>query len=185
MPESPESENQTAWTVRTLEPGDLRLFRTGGDSVRATIRDTDGTERTWLRVQLARAFPLRDPEHWIGLRDSSDNDIGMLRSLEGMDSESQSIAREELERRYFLPRVTGVRKVKREVETITWEVDTDKGPRTVHVQNLRDSVRELGQGRILITDRSGNRIEFPSLANADKETRAVLSRVLSSTSDID
>lgn len=177
------ADNRNEWAVRYFDPGTVTLFRTGGDSVRATVREHDNADRTWLHVQIARAFPLREPDRWIGLRDVNDRDIGMLRSLSDLDPESRVIAEGELERRYFLPRVTAVRKVRREVETITWEVDTDKGPRTVHVQNLRDSVRELGGGRILITDRSGNRIEFSNLASADKETRAVLSRVISSTSD--
>ncbi|MFM7320712.1 MAG: DUF1854 domain-containing protein [Armatimonadota bacterium] len=163
-----------------LDPTTVRCFRTGGDALRATISDPVlGPERSWLRVQVARAFPLRAPEGHIGLRDGKDADIGMLRSLEGLDPQSRALIEEEMERRYFLPRVTRVRSVRREFETITWEVDTDRGPRTFHVQNLREAVLDLGNGRVVITDRSGNRVEFPDVRRADRETRSVLERVAS------
>ena len=169
------------WEVRYLDPRQTTLFRTGGDAVRATVRNPEDIELTWTQVRIARAFPLRYPDTYIGLRDSNDRDIGMFRSLEGMDPDSRRILDEELARRYLLPRVVSVRKVRREMETITWELETDLGPRTFHVQNLRDSVQELGSGRVLITDRLGNRVEFPDIRLAGRETRDALARVLTSS----
>lgn len=163
-----------------LDPTTVTLFRTGGDAVRATVADPQvAPERTWIQVQIARAFPLSLENEYIGLRDAKDRDIGMLRRLDGLDAESRRIVDEELARRYFLPKVMRVKKVRREYETVTWEVDTDKGPRVFHVQNLRESVHEMGGGRVLITDRTGSRYEFPNIALADAETKSVLARVLS------
>ncbi len=163
-----------------LDPAHVRCFRTGGSALRATISDPVlGPERSWLRVQVARAFPLRAPLDFIGLRDGKDSDIGMLRDLQELDPETRSLIESELDRRYFLPKVIKVRSVRREFETVTWDVETDRGPRVFHVQNLREAVQDLGAGRIVITDRSGNRVEFPDIRRADRETRSVLERVLS------
>lgn len=162
-----------------LDPKKVTLFRTGGSAVRATIDDPQlGEERTYLVCQLARAFPLSVSEKYIGLRDAKDKDIGMLESLEGLDAASRAIVDEELARRYFLPVILRVTKVKKEYDTVNFEVDTDKGPRKFAVQNLKDSVLEITPGRVLLTDRTGSRYEIPDINRLDTETFSILSRVL-------
>jgi hypothetical protein len=162
-----------------LDPMKLKLFRTGGDAIRATVSDPQvGEERTYLLCQIARAFPLSEPEKFIGLRDGKDKDIGMLETLVGLDEASHKIVTEELERRYFLPRVLTVNKAKKEYESVTFDVETDKGPRVYVVQNMRESSQEVQPGRVLITDRTGARFEIPDVYAAGKETLAVLGRVL-------
>jgi len=162
-----------------LDPKKVTLFRTGGSAVRATIDDPQlGEERTYLVCQIARAFPLSLAEKYIGLRDAKDKDIGMLETLEGLDPASRTIVDEELARRYFLPQILRVTKVKKEYDTVNFEVDTDKGPRKFAVQNLKDSVFEVTPGRVMLTDRTGSRYEIPDLSKVDTETLAILSRVL-------
>lgn len=162
-----------------LDPKKVTLFRTGGSAVRATIDDPQlGEERTYLVCQIARAFPLSLAAKYIGLRDAKDKDIGMLETLEGLDPASRKIVDEELARRYFLPQILKVTKVKKEYDTVNFEVDTDKGPRKFAVQNLKDSVFEVTPGRVLLTDRTGSRYEIPDLSKVDTETLAILSRVL-------
>ncbi len=162
-----------------LDPTKVRLFRTGGDAVRATITDPAmGGARTFLRVQVARAYPLSDPTHFIGLRDEKDKDIGMLESLANLPADSRVIAEEELERRYFLPKILRVKNVKDEYGTITWDVTTDRGDRTFYVQNLKESTLDMPPYRLIITDRDGSRWEFPDTRNLDVKSRNVLQRVL-------
>ena len=174
-PPAPDSR----YDLIMLDPKQVILFRTGGDAVRATVTDPQlGPERSYLQVQIARAFPLSEPERYIGLRDSKDKDIGLLLELTGMDADTRRIIDEALARRYFVPRVTRVVKVKKEFDTVTWEVETDKGPRVYSVQNLRESVHEAQPGRLILTDRTGSRFEFPEVAALDPESRSILSRVL-------
>ena len=162
-----------------LDPATVTLFRTGGSAVRATIADAQiGSERSWLRVQIARAFPLSRPDEYIGLRDDKDKDIGMLESLVGLDAASQVIVQEELSRRYFLPRVLRFRSVKEEYGTVTFEVETDKGVHTYVIQNLRDAVQELTPTRVLLTDKDGNRFEIPDTNKLDAKTAEIMVRVL-------
>jgi hypothetical protein len=162
-----------------LDPTRVTLFRTGGSAIRATVSDPQlGEERTYLYVQIARAFPLSRPDRLIGLRDGKEKDIGMLASTEGLDAESRRILDEEMARRYFVPRVTRVKKAKKEFDTVTWDVETDKGSRVYVVQNLRESVLEVQPGRVIVTDRTGARFEFPEVSRAGAETISLLSRVL-------
>ena len=100
--DAPDAPADAAFDLILLAPSHVRLFRTGGTLVRATVTDPIiGAERTFLRVQIARAFPLFDPDHYIGLRDNDDKDIGMLQTLDGLDDMSRQIVTEELSRRYF------------------------------------------------------------------------------------
>jgi hypothetical protein len=168
-----------AFDLIFLDPTKVTLFRTGGDAVRLTVSDPQvGEERTYLSTQIARAFPLSKPDTYIGLRDSKDKDIGMLLSLDGLAPESRKIAEDELNRRYFLPRVIKVNKVKKEFETVTFDVVTDRGPRVYTVQNMRESSLEVSPGRVLVSDRTGARFEIPDVNAAGKEVLAVMGRVL-------
>jgi hypothetical protein len=102
----------------------------------------------------------------------------MLETTTGMSQDSLDVLRTELDRRYFIPTVTEVNKAKKEYETVTWDVDTDRGQRTYHVHQLRENVHQLDDGRIVITDRHGSRFAFASLSDIDKESRVILERVL-------
>ena len=173
-----QSEN-TDFDLIFLDPATVTFFRTGGSAVRVTIADPKiGYERTVLICQIARAFPLSLRDRYIGLRDAKDKDVGMLETLTGLDAESRKILDEELERRYFVPTIQRVTKVKKEYDTVNFEVETDKGERKFAVQNLKDSIQEVGGGRVLLTDRTGSRYEIPDIAKVDEKTLAILSRVL-------
>lgn len=166
-----------------LEVARVRLFRANGPSditVRATVTDPKiGPARSWRSVRIARAFPLTDPDHYIGLRDAADKDIGMLVDLDGIDADSRRIIAEELERRYFIPVVRRVIRVKEEPGVITWEVETDKGDRTFYIQNLRDAVYEIVPNkRVLLTDKDGLRYEIPDVEALDAKSYTLLARVL-------
>lgn len=165
--------------VVILNPSCVHFFHSKETALRVTIDDPAyGPGKTILRCQVACAFPWRYSDKWIGLRDERDKDLGMLETTAGMSQESLNVLQSELDRRYFIPSVTGVKLAKKEYETVTWEVQTDRGPRTYHVHQLRENVHQLDDGRIVITDRHGNRFAFTSILAADKESRVILERVL-------
>jgi len=169
-------EKDNPFAVRFLDAKTLRLFRTRPED--ATVRLTVDGDRSWRDVRLARAFPFSDPDRFIGLRDGDDKDIGVLTTLDGLDGVSRGLVEEELERRYFTPRVEEVVSVKDEYGVVTWEVRTDKGLRRFLVRNLRDSTFPLGRNRLMMTDVDGNRYEFPDVQSYGPKAFAVLSKVM-------
>ena len=169
-------ETHNPFAVRVLDPHTLRLFRTHPEDT--TVRATVENDRSWREVRIACAFPLSDPDHYIGLRDGSDKDVGILESLHGMDSESRAIVEEELERRYFTPQVTRVTSVAEAFGVVTWEVETTKGPRRFLVRNLKDSSYTLGGSRVMMTDVDGNRYEFPDARALGPKALVVLSKIM-------
>ena len=170
----PETDNPFA--VRFLDAPSLRLFRTAPSD--ATVRLTIEGDRSWREVRIARAFPLSKPDSYIGLRDGDDKDIGILTTLKGLDADSVAIIEEELERRYFTPRVERVLAVKEEFGVVTWEVETDRGPRRFLVRNLRDNSFPLGTNRLMVTDTDGNRYEFPDVQAVGPKAYVVLQKVM-------
>jgi hypothetical protein len=172
----PVNEEINPFAVRFLDPRTLRLFRT--DAHDATVRLTLEGDMSWREVRIARAFPFSDPDRYIGLRDGDDKDIGILTTLHGLDKDSRAIIEEELEKRYFTPRIERVLMVKEEFGVVTWEVETDRGPRRFLVRNLRDSTFSLGANRLMMTDTDGNRYEFPDVSTVGTKAMTVLSKVL-------
>lgn len=168
--------DENPFAVRFLDAKTLRLFRTSPtDSI---VRLTVEGDRSWREVRVARAFPFSQPDGYVGLRDGDDKDIGILVTLQGLDGESRAIIDEELERRYFTPQVQRVLTVKEEFGVVTWEVETDRGPRRFLVRNLRDNSFPLGTNRLMVTDTDGNRYEFPDVQGVGPKAYAVLAKVL-------
>jgi hypothetical protein len=131
-----------------------------------------------LQVRVARAFPFSDPDRYVGLRDGKDKEIGVLDRLDGMDADSRAHLRDELDRRYFLPRVLRIVDIKEERGgLVTFDVETDRGPRHFIVQNPRDSVTDLSPTRVLLTDKDGLRYEFPDISQFDGRAAAFFERV--------
>jgi hypothetical protein len=141
-----------------LDPERIRLFAEAG-----VPRLTLAEDRSYLRVHVYRAFPLSSAETWWGVLDGGGGDIGMIPEPSRLDAESLAFGREELEKRYFLPKVTRVNNAREEFGTVIWDVETDRGPRTYMLRGMKDSVIELGGARLLITDVDGNRFEIPDM----------------------
>jgi len=168
---SPEFDASTQ--IRWMDPTKVQLRRHGG-IVRLTI---DG-DRSWTRAQPARAFPISDPEHYIGFLDGANKDIGMIKDPSLLDEESRRVLDEELELRYFVPIVTKVNKVKMEFGTVYWSLETTRGPRDIVVRNLRDNMQEVSATRVFVTDIEGNRFEFPDIRQLDPESLSIILRHL-------
>ena len=153
-----------------LDPTQLRLFRDATNQLRLAIEG----DRCYLDVKVAYAFPISDPDHHIGLLDGRDRCIGMLDRLEGLDDASRQLAKGELRQRYFVPEVRRIHSLKEEFGAVYFDVDTDRGRREFVVKGLRDSLEDLGDGRLLIADADGTRYHIPDWLGLDARSRRML-----------
>ena len=167
----PEEEN--AFDLRVLDPKRMKVFRHTG-----VTRLTLEGDRSWAKVSVARAFPLSDPDHYLGFLDGAGKDVGMLHDPDLLDSESRKIVADELEKRYFVPLVERIVTVKEEFGTVYWTVETDRGRKEIVVRNLRDNLQELSNSRVIITDIDGNRFEFPDYNKLDGKSMGLIMRNL-------
>jgi len=161
-----------------LDPSAVRLRRgLRGDLQLLTA------EICHLRVRLSRPFPLSRPDAWVAVQGADGREIGLMPGLGGLDRDSRALAEEALRMRYFTPRVTAIVELRDESEGgrsggVVWELQTDRGPATLHMPNTNDHLQPLGGGRILLTDRAGNRYEIPDVHALDAASRGRLARFI-------
>lgn len=151
-----------------LDPATLHFARRG-DVLRLTIEN----DRSYLKVHAARAFPLTETDDYIGLLDAiSGREIGMLRSLRDLDPPTRQLVEAELDKRYFIPKITRIIRAKKEFGTVYWDVETDRGRRKFVMRGIRDSMHEVEPGRYLINDVDGNRFEVRQLSDLDSRSQS-------------
>jgi hypothetical protein len=175
-----DADNQPAATaaeaadLRYLDPRKLCFFRHG-----AALRLTLDDDCSYLRVTVARAFPLSHPHQYLSVRyDEGKKEIGLLTDLDGLDPESRRLVEEELERRYLVPVVRRVIAVRERFGTLDWDVETDRGRRKFTTRNTRENVVHPTPGRLLITDVDENRYDIRDLAALDPASQSCLLRHL-------
>ena len=157
-----------------LDPQKLR-FAMRGDALIVTIEN----DRSYLKVRAVRAFPLSELHEFIGLLDAvNGHEIGMLRHLRDLDVPTRQLIQHEIDKRYFVPKITQIIKAKKEFGTIYWDIVTDRGSRQFVMRGLRDSVHEIEPGRYLVNDVDGNRFEVPRITDLDTRSQAIWDRVV-------
>lgn len=159
--------------VRYLDPSRLQFAR-HGDGLRLTIEG----ECCYGAVSAVRAFPLSEPLRFLSLRDANDDEIGLLADAAPLDAASRKLLEEELDRRYMVPVITGVRRVVERFGTVEWHVATDRGERTFTTRNLRENVTQPAPTRYLISDVDGNRFDIRDIAALDAASQKHLMRHL-------
>jgi hypothetical protein len=160
--------------TQLLDATTLRLSRGPYGEYRLEIRD----DRCYLNCRASRCFPFSDRRHYLALFDGLKGEIGVVHDAGQLDAASREILDEMLERRYFIPIVERVKSIREEYGVVYWSVETAQGSRDFVCRGLRDSVVELADGRLIISDVDGNRFEIPDYTELSRSTQMVLDRVL-------
>ncbi len=159
--------------IGTLDPGKTKVFRDAKG--RATIRIG---EEEKVVYRFIRSFPLTGPGKYVSVSDDDGKEIGLIRNLKELDPESRRIVGEELEKAYFMPRITKILAVKELYGGMTdFSVETDRGYREFESHG-RSAVRWINASRVVITDVDGNRYEIPDLADLDSRSRSLFGWVV-------
>lgn len=156
-----------------LEPKKLRFFKHG-----ATLRLTVEEDRSYPRVAVVRAFPLSDRNRFYSVRDSGDNEIGVIVNPTDLSAENQNLIDGDLQRRYFIPSVKRIVSAKERFGTVEWTVETDRGLCHFTTQNLRENVQRPAPGRIILNDVDGNRYDIRNLDELNRDSQELLFRHL-------
>jgi hypothetical protein len=142
------------------------------------LRLTLNGDRSFLGINVGRAFPISNPSRYIGFQDRSGKDIGILVDPSRLDAESRRVLEAELERRYFVPVVEEILEVTEEFGAVYWQARTDRGEKEIVVRNLKDSIHELPGSRAMIIDVDGNRFLIPDTRRLDPKSTNILLRGL-------
>lgn len=157
--------------VRYFAPGDFVMFEEGG-AFRLTIPD----ECTYLKFSAHRSYPLSMPDKYISLRDGME-EIGILKDLEQFDEETRTIVNEQLDKRYFVPKIKKITGTKERYGGMVWKVETDRGDKTLITKGLHEALSENSTGRYFITDVDGNRYEV-IMEDITEETAAWIQSII-------
>jgi len=124
-------------------------------------------------VHPLRAFPLSAPERDVSLMDADGQEIGVIRDVGELDADSRRVLLDELELVYLTTRVVAIRNVDSKYGVGTWELETDRGPRSAHLRD-RGDVRALPDGRIILTDVHGVKYEIADPQALDEKSRSFI-----------
>ena len=150
-----EQDLDEAANVRYLKAGDFDLCRTEAGGMRMTLHD----ERTILRVKAKLCFPFSSPNRYVSIRDGNDDEIGIISDLAHISKEYRGWIEDDLDLRYFTPRVKSIKLIRHRFGGVEWHVDTDCGSKRLITKGVHDTMTEIEPGRYVITDVDGNRYE--------------------------
>jgi len=170
--ESP-AQHPVITRARFLDPEDVTVWR---DRFGRLCLRLEG-EHEYRDIHLTLAFPLSHDNRMLIFRDADLQEIGILDDYRSVDQDSLSVLEEDLEKAYFMPRILRILSAHEEMGLATFEVETDRGPRTIQVK-FHHGMRVLSGGRVLINDVDANRYEVPSIANLDARSQALLDEFL-------
>jgi Domain of unknown function (DUF1854) len=102
-----------------------------------------------------RAFPIQSPEVGISLVNTDSEEVGWVDRLADVLQPAQSLIREELAAREFMPVIAQIVSVSSFSTPCTWTVETDRG-RTAFVLRGDEDIRRIGKDNaLLIADTHG------------------------------
>jgi len=137
-----------------------------------TLRVIVQDQKCAMRVDARYAFALSHPGEEIVLRDGAEKEVGVLRTLAEVPEPARQWLHDQLERRYFLPQITGIYNITERFGSSVWDLETDRGRVIVSTRQMHESIHELGNGRFLLTDAEGNRYEIKDFSVLDEDSRA-------------
>ena len=126
-----------------------------------------------ISIVPVRAFPLSQPNQFIILLDADKKEIGMIEDIKQLNKASRKALEEELEKCYFMPKITKIHSVNGNFGVTQWKVDTDRGTVLFDLRSRYDIV-SLDGGRILIKDVDGNRYEIVNYHQLDLKSMTLI-----------
>ena len=154
--------------VRPLDTKNSRIVSEEGFPVLDLLSE-EGEDRVGI-FEAKRAFPFEKDDEFIVLLSEEGKDLGFIRTLGERAEQERELLQKELNRRYFMPVITKIHKVKEQFAFSYWKVDTNCGPLEFSVRDTYKSLIHLGH-RIIITDADGNRYDLPDYRALDRSSR--------------
>ena len=155
--------------LKFLDASGVRFERNAFEEL--VIQLPDGSIRK--RVEPVYAFPVSETSRYIALMDEESNEIGIIEDIKHLPHESRKILVEELQRRYFMPKIIKINALEGQFGITQWVVETSQGDVQFSLRSRYDIVT-LGSGRVLIKDADGNRYEIENYNKLDPQSIALL-----------
>ncbi len=131
--------------------------RTGGGFVSVKFGD-----EFYPRAEFCRAFPFSAPNVYISVREPNERhrEIGIIEDLNSMPEDIRLMITEQINLRYFTPKITKFISIKDANGITEFDCLTDKGRICFAMRGGSDAVIRLSDTRLIFTDVDGNRFEL-------------------------
>ena len=126
-------------------------------------------------VVAARAFPIQAPEQDISLLDPDGHEVAWVEELARLPEPAQSLIREALAEREFMPEIRAILSVSSFATPSTWQVLTDRGETRLVLKGDED-IRRLVGNTLLVTDSHGIQFLIRDAKALDRDSRRLLDR---------
>ena len=125
-----------------------------------------------------RAFPVQSPEDGIALVSTQGHELLWIDQLSGVPQPAQSLIREELATREFMPVIREIVSVTSFSTPCTWKVNTDRGQAEFVLRGDED-IRRIGtEHALLVADSHGIQFLIPDSLALNPSSRKILDRFL-------
>jgi hypothetical protein len=125
-----------------------------------------------------RAFPVQSPEDGIGMVSTEGREVAWIDKLGELPEPAQSLVRQELATREFMPVIQRIVSVTSFSTPCTWKVETDRGD-TQFVLRGDEDIRRIGtEGALLVADSHGIQFLIRDQHALNAHSRKILDRFL-------
>jgi len=159
--------------IRVLEPDKVKVIRREGGAL-----ELQYNEEVHYPIRVKRAFPLTNPDNYIVFLSEQGKQIGMVADLNELDEESKKNVLEELDTVFFIPQIKKIFWIKERFGSSKWKVETDRGVREFSTRSISESVKEVEDGHIVITDTEGLQYEIKNIDELPPKSKKILLGVI-------
>ena len=128
----------------------------------------------YSNVRVALAFPISRPKSFIYLFDQEGKELGLISDPRKMERDSRDLLLAQADQAYFMPRITGLRRIEENMGIARWEVQTDRGPSSFDVVSRSESHWYVGRNKLVVRDADGNRYLIEDTTALDGRSRRML-----------
>jgi len=151
----------------SMETGGLTLERRSDGQIWAA---RNGEE--WA-IRVHRCFPWSEPGRYLSLRDTDNEEVALIHSVQELEPASQRILQEAIEEVGFVLEVEEILEIDEEIEIRSWKVRTRQGLRSFQTK-LDDWPLDVPGGGIIIRDVAGDLYHIAAPSTLDERSRKVL-----------
>jgi hypothetical protein len=154
--------------IKILDPVSVTLSRNAGGDLAVSIDD-----RTYEKAKAIRAFPLTAASACVAFTDSEGKELGIVEDSSLIEPGSRQVLQEALDEAYLATQVVTIFSVTANHSMTTWDMQTTRGRRIVHVRD-RGEIRALSTSRVILTDINGIKYEVASIEALDEKSQTLL-----------
>lgn len=132
-----------------------------------------------MPVRILLVAPLSDGKRIVSiLHQEKKKELVLIKLLETIDPSNKKIIEEELERRYFFPKITKINDISIHLGNYYWDVITDKGAKKFLLSSPSVNMRWVSPQRLVLCDSDGIKYDLCEMHNMDQASQDLLERII-------